>query len=141
MATDPGQLHTESDSDLGFVKGDRWQAMRIGVAAETMLTDHFIGNTGELSEVFPASGRGSGVNIEILLSHSSHFAVEHRYRWTIRGHVDGPERIAHLHFRVQSDTTQPHTPVRRLNSSGGDPQLSRNRLMAAFTVFEANSNG
>ena len=73
-----------------ITEGDRWQAVRIGVAAETMLTDriklsgeaiylpsvrfngvdqHFIGNTGVLAEVIPASGRGQGVQLEAVASY------------------------------------------------------------------------
>ena len=68
----------------------KWNAIRIGIAADTMLTDrvkisaeaawlpwvglnevdqHFIGNTGELAEIFPASGKGTGVQLEALLSY------------------------------------------------------------------------
>jgi opacity protein-like surface antigen len=73
-----------------ITENDKWEAVRIGVAAETMLTDrveisgeaaylprvwfngldqHFVGNTGVLAEVFPASGNGSGVQVETLLSY------------------------------------------------------------------------
>jgi hypothetical protein len=73
-----------------ITEGDRWQAVRIGVAAETMLTDriklsgeaiylpsvrfngvdqHFIGNTGVLAELIPASGRGQGVQLEAVASY------------------------------------------------------------------------
>jgi hypothetical protein len=69
---------------------DKWDAVRIGIAAEAMLTErvkisldaaylpwvwfngldqHFIGNTGVLAEIFSASGKGSGVQLEALLSY------------------------------------------------------------------------
>ena len=69
---------------------DRWDAVRIGVAAETMLTDrvkvsgeaaylpwvwmssldqHFVGNTGVLAEIFTAAGKGSGVQLEAMASY------------------------------------------------------------------------
>ncbi len=73
-----------------ITENDKWDAVRIGVAAETMLTNqvkisgdaaylprvhfngvdqHFIGNTGALAEIFPASGKGNGVQLETLVSY------------------------------------------------------------------------
>jgi len=67
-----------------------WNALRIGIAGETMLTDrlkisgeaaylpsvhfdgldqHFIGNSGVLAEIFPQWGNGRGVQFEALLSY------------------------------------------------------------------------
>jgi ABC transporter substrate binding protein len=68
-----------------ITENDKWDAVRIGIAAETMLTNlvkisgeaaylpgvqfngvdrHFIGNTGVLTEIFPASGKRNGVQLE-----------------------------------------------------------------------------
>jgi opacity protein-like surface antigen len=73
-----------------ITESDEWTAVRIGLAAETMLTDrlklsgdvaylpwvwfsgtdqHFVGNTGALAEIFQASGKGNGVQIDALLSY------------------------------------------------------------------------
>jgi opacity protein-like surface antigen/outer membrane protease len=74
----------------GITEDDKWSALRIGIAGETMLTeniklsgevaylpwvkftgvdDHFFGNLGMLAEEFPASGNGQGVQLEALLSY------------------------------------------------------------------------
>jgi opacity protein-like surface antigen len=74
----------------GITEDDKWSALRIGIAAETMLTesvklsgevaylpwvkvtgvdDHFFGNTGMLAEEFAGSGNGRGVQVEALLSY------------------------------------------------------------------------
>lgn len=71
-------------------ENDKWDAIRIGVGAETMLTDrikisadvaylpwvgskdldqHFVGNTGVLAAVFPGIGVGSGVQVDAVLSY------------------------------------------------------------------------
>ena len=73
-----------------ITESDRWRAARVGVSAETMLTDrikvsgdiaylpwvsfngtdhHFFGNTGILAEEFPASGNGRGVQLDALISY------------------------------------------------------------------------
>jgi hypothetical protein len=73
-----------------ITESDRWTAARIGLAAETMLTprvklsaeaawlpsvwfngvdNHFVGNTGVLAEIIPASGRGRGVQLEAVASY------------------------------------------------------------------------
>jgi opacity protein-like surface antigen len=73
-----------------ITENDKWRAVRIGLAADAMLTDrvkisgeaaylpwvqfngldqHFIGNTGVLAETIPASGKGSGVQLEAALSY------------------------------------------------------------------------
>lgn len=73
-----------------ITEDDKWRAARIGVAAETMLTDrikisadaawlpwvrfsgvdqHFVGNTGVLAENIPASGHGRGVQLEAIASY------------------------------------------------------------------------
>jgi opacity protein-like surface antigen len=73
-----------------ITEADTWKAVRVGLSAETMLTDrvkisgeaaylprvwfngvdqHFIGNSGVLAEVFPETARGSGVQLEALLSY------------------------------------------------------------------------
>jgi hypothetical protein len=74
----------------GITENDHWKAVRIGVSAETRLTErikitgeavylpsvmfdgtdkHFIGNTGVLAKIIPASGQGKGVQLEALLSY------------------------------------------------------------------------
>jgi opacity protein-like surface antigen len=74
----------------GITEGDRWSALRLGIAAETMLTenvklsgevaylpwvslsgvdDHFFGNSGQLATEFPESGNARGVQLESLLSY------------------------------------------------------------------------
>lgn len=71
-------------------ENDKWQATRVGLAAEAMLTSrvkisaeaaylpwvrlngtdqHFVGNTGVLAEIFPESGKGTGVQLEGALSY------------------------------------------------------------------------
>jgi opacity protein-like surface antigen len=71
-------------------ENDKWSAVRVGMSAETMLTDrvkisadvaylpwvrfngtdqHFVGNTGTLAEIFPANANGSGVQVEATLSY------------------------------------------------------------------------
>ncbi len=66
-----------------------WRSLRLGVSGEYMLTDrlkvtgeaaylpyvkftgednHFAGNSGVLSTVFPQSGHGAGVQLEAMLS-------------------------------------------------------------------------
>ena len=73
-----------------LTENDKWTATRIGLAAEAMLTSrvkisaeaaylpwvwfkgtdqHFLGNTGVLTEIFPESGKGSGVQLEAALSY------------------------------------------------------------------------
>jgi opacity protein-like surface antigen len=73
-----------------ITEDDKWRATRVGVAAEAMLTErvkvageavylpwvwfkgldqHFFANTGVLAEVFPTTGRGSGVQLEVQLSY------------------------------------------------------------------------
>jgi Outer membrane protein beta-barrel domain/Omptin family len=73
-----------------ITENDKWTAVRIGLAAEAMLTDrvklsgdvaylpwvwfngtdqHFVGNTGALNDIFLASGKGNGVQIDALLSY------------------------------------------------------------------------
>jgi outer membrane protease len=73
-----------------ITESDKWKAARIGVAAETMLTDrikisaeaaylpwvdhngfdqHFVANTGTLATITPASGGGRGVQIEGSISY------------------------------------------------------------------------
>src|SRR5215472_3235117 len=82
----------------GITENDKWQAVRLGVAGETMLFDrlklsgevaylpwvkfngddhHFFANSGVLAEDFPESGNGRGVQIEALLSYyiTPHFSV------------------------------------------------------------------
>jgi outer membrane protein with beta-barrel domain len=81
-----------------ITENDKWTAARIGVSAETMLTDrikisgevaylpwvnhtsldqHFVGNTGALAEIMPASGSGRGVQIEAVISYfvTPHWSV------------------------------------------------------------------
>ena len=73
-----------------ITENDNWQAARIGLAGETMLTDrvkisgevaylpwaqfngvdqHFFGNSGILASDNPESGRGQGVQLEALASY------------------------------------------------------------------------
>jgi hypothetical protein len=73
-----------------ITENDKWTGVRIGLAAEAMLTDrvkfsgdvaylpwvwfngtdqHFIGNTGVLNDIFLASGKGNGVQIDALFSY------------------------------------------------------------------------
>ena len=73
-----------------ITENDKWTAVRIGLAAEATLTNrvklsgdvaylpwvwfngidqHFVGNTGVLDEIFQASGKGNGVQIDALLSY------------------------------------------------------------------------
>jgi hypothetical protein len=73
-----------------ITENDKWQAVRLGVSGETMLTDrvklsgevaylpwvklngvdqHFFGNTGILASNNPESGNGRGVQLEALLSY------------------------------------------------------------------------
>jgi opacity protein-like surface antigen len=74
----------------GITENDKWSALRIGIAGETMLTenvkvsgevaylpwvnftgvdDHFFGNVGMLADEFPESGSGRGVQLEALVSY------------------------------------------------------------------------
>jgi len=81
-----------------ITENDRWQAVRLGVAGETMLFDrlklsgevaylpwvklngvdqHFFGNSGILASDNPESGNGRGVQLEAFLSYyiTPHFSV------------------------------------------------------------------
>ena len=72
------------------IENNTWRGVRIGAAGEAMLTEkvklsgeiaylpnvkldntdlHFYSNTGELAEIFRASGAGRGVQLEALLSY------------------------------------------------------------------------
>ena len=85
------QLHPAgSAGSPGITEDDKWSALRLGLAGETMLTenvklsgevaylpwvkftgtdDHFFGNLGTLAEEFPESGNGQGVQLEALISY------------------------------------------------------------------------
>jgi len=84
----PNPLPTSGSPTI--TETDKWQAVRIGLSAEAMLSDrvkisgeaaylpwvsfngldqHFIGNTGVLTKLFPASGTGNGVQLEALVSY------------------------------------------------------------------------
>ncbi len=73
-----------------ITESDKWDAVRAGVAAETMLTDHikisadvaylpwvgfsdldqhFVANTGVLHEIFQGSGKGAGVQADTAVSY------------------------------------------------------------------------
>jgi hypothetical protein len=86
-----GVPSTPTSGPLGITESDKWRAARIGMAAETMLTDrvkisaeaaylpwvqfngtdqHFVGNPGMLAS-FSQEGAssGHGVQIEVLMSY------------------------------------------------------------------------
>lgn len=96
-----------------ITEDDTWQALRVGVAGEVMVSpqiklsadaaylpyatvsgvdDHFFGNTGVLNRFFSESGTGQGVQIEALLAYyiTPQFSVGIGGRfwsaWTTAGH-------------------------------------------------------
>ena len=81
----------QTSGSPNITESDTWQALRMGVAGDVMLFDrvkvsgevaylpymtfsgidhHFFGNTGQLAETFPETGRnGSGVQLEAIVSY------------------------------------------------------------------------
>jgi outer membrane protease len=90
VASDNCIVPVPTSGAANITEKDRWRAARVGVAAETMITDrlkiggevaylpwvsfngvdhHFFGNSGILAEEFPESGNGRGVQIDALVSY------------------------------------------------------------------------
>jgi opacity protein-like surface antigen len=90
VASDNCIVPVSTSGAADITEKDQWRAARVGVAAETMITDrlkiggevaylpwvsfngvdhHFFGNSGILAEEFPESGSGRGVQIDALVSY------------------------------------------------------------------------